>query len=196
MTPSSTAPLAAGALVLSLLCPPASAGTQRLGVPLVQQQHSQWCWSADASALLAFRGMSYAQCRIANWVDSVDYACGPYPFYWNDAANEPNYLAGTTGISGILWSLGRRDSRYYSGPLSFAATRSAIAGLAPVVVLWSWRSGGGHFVVVDGYADDGSMLYFMNPWPGEGAGYGNYRWMRYGTGDMGTHVWSESLIVY
>lgn len=168
----------------------------RLDVPLVQQVHSEWCWAADADAVLAYRGTALAQCQIANWVDSIDYACKAYPFYWSDTANSPNYLAGTTGIAGILWWLGRRPSRYYSSPISYAATRSAIQGGNPVVALWIWRGGGGHFIVIDGFDDDSRALYFMNPWPGEGAGYGDYGWMRSGAGDMGQHEWAESLITY
>ncbi len=174
----------------------ARADSKRLNVPLVQQMHSDWCWSADADAVLTYRGVATAQCRIANWVDSIDYACASYPFYWNDRANSPNYLAGTTGIEGILWWLGRRASRYYSSPLAYSSTRAAIQRGNPVVALWSWQGGGGHFIVIDGFDDASQTLYFMNPWPGEGAGYGDYNWVRYGQGDMGLHNWVESLIAY
>jgi hypothetical protein len=175
---------------------PASAGSQQLDFPVVQQVQSDWCWAADANAVLAYRGIASTQCGIENWVDSINYACGQHPFYWNDSANSPNYLAGTTGISGILWAFGRRDSTYYTQPLSYYGVVWAIDRANPVVLLWLWAGGGGHFVVVDGYDDNGYMLYFMNPWPGEGAALGSYQWMRYGTGDMGTHYWAESLITY
>lgn len=174
----------------------ARADSEWLNVPLVQQIHSNWCWSADADAVLSYRGVATSQCGIANWVDSIDYACADYPFYWNDRANSANYLAGTTGIEGIIWWLGRRDSRYYSSPLSYRSTRWAIQHGNPVVALWSWPGGGGHFIVVDGFDDASQTLYFMNPWPGEGAGYGDYNWVRYGQGDMGLHTWVESLIAY
>ena len=181
------------ALALPLAAPAAS---QQLDLPVVAQEHSEWCWDADATAILAYRGTVATQCAIANWVGTVNYACGSYPFYWNNQANSPNYLAGTTGIAGILWSWGRRNSSYYTGPLAYSTARSAIRGGHPIVILWSWSGGGGHFIVADGYDDDGSMLYFANPWPGEGAGYGDYWWIRNGTGDMGTHSWTESLITY
>jgi Papain-like cysteine protease AvrRpt2 len=172
-----------------------SGASHQLDVPVVEQEHSQWCWDADASAILAYRSVFARQCAIANWVDGIDYACGRYPFYWSDQANSPNYLAGTTGIAGILWSWGRRGS-YYMGPLAYSTARSALERGNPIVILWNWSGGGGHFVVLDGYDDNGSMLYFMNPWPGEGAEYGDYWWIRYGSGDMGTHRWAESLITY
>ncbi|HTI16501.1 MAG TPA: C39 family peptidase [Trinickia sp.] len=173
-----------------------NAASFKLNFPVVQQEHSNWCWDADAVAVLAYRGVSAQQCAVANWVDSVNYACATNPFYWNDSVNSGNYLAGTTGIAGIVWSWGRRNSTYYSQPISYSTARSAIQSGYPVVILWTWSSGGGHFVVLDGYDDNGSMLYFMNPWPGEGAGYGDYGWIRNGTGDMGTHWWAESLITY
>ena len=169
---------------------------QQIHVPKVTQQHSEWCWAADANAVLTYRGVSSTQCEIANWVDSIGYACERAPFGWNDGANSPNALAGTTGISGILWSFGRRNTRYYYGAMSFGSTSGSIDRGDPVVVLWTWPDGGGHFIVVDGYDAQGNALYFMNPWPGEGAGYGDYRWMLQGSGNMGTHTWAESLVVY
>ena len=168
---------------------------QQIDVPQVTQQHSEWCWSADANAVLIYRGVSSTQCGIANWVESIGYACENAPFDWNDAANSPNTTTGTTGISGILWSLGRRNSQYYGGPLSFGAIGTDIDQGDPVIVLWTWRDGGGHFIVVDGHDDQQDALYFMNPWPGEGAGYGDYEWMLNGSGSMGIHTWAESLVV-
>ncbi|WP_323120310.1 C39 family peptidase [Burkholderia alba] len=174
----------------------AMSGAQQLNVPIVQQDHSEWCWAADADAVLTYRNISTSQCAIANWVSGVGYACNNSSFDWNDAVNSPNYLSGTTGISGILWSLGRRNSTYYDEPLSYQAVTSAIRQGNPVVILWQWPNGGGHFLVVDGYDDNGQMMYFMNPWPGEGAGYGDYDWMSAGTGNMGTHTWVESLVTH
>jgi hypothetical protein len=173
-----------------------AARVQHLNIAHVTQAHSEWCWAADANAVLRYRGVSSTQCGIENWVDSIGYACEAAPFYWNDQANSPNTLAGTTGIAGILWYLGRRDSHYYGTPLSFRSVSAAIRAGNPVVILWTWYGGGGHFVVIDGYDDQQQALYFMNPWPGEGNGYGNYNWIRYGIGNMGTHTWAESLIVY
>lgn len=190
-----TARLLAGlAVLLAPVFDTAVAG--QLDVPHVTQQHSEWCWAADANAVLAYRGVSSTQCGIANWVDAIGYACESAPFDWYDDANSPNTLTGTTGISGILWSLGRRDSRYYDRPLSLRLTMSSIDRWEPVIILWTWQYGGGHFIVVDGYDNRENALYFMNPWPGEGAGYGDYDWMVEGSGNMGTHTWAESLIVY
>ncbi len=173
-----------------------TASAQQIDLPHVTQQHSEWCWAADANAVLTYRGISNTQCGIADWVDSIGYACTSAPFDWNDNANSPNTIIGTTGISGILWSLGRRDTQYYDGPVSFGlASRSVDAG-DPIIVLWTWPDGGGHFIVVDGYDAQANALYFMNPWPGEGAGYGDYGWMLEGSGNMGTHAWAESLIVH
>jgi hypothetical protein len=174
----------------------APATAQQLDVPQVTQQHSEWCWAADANAVLSYRGVSSTQCGIANWVSSIGYACTQAPFNWNDKANSPNTLSGTTGISGILWSLGRRDTHYYDGSISFGLTAASIDQGDPIVVLWTWPSGGGHFIVVDGYDKRNQALYFVNPWPGEGPGYGDYGWMLDGSGSMGTHYWAESLVVY
>lgn len=183
-------------LIFAAVPPLVAARVQQLSVPQVTQAHSEWCWAADSQSVLSYRGTSSTQCAIDNWVDSIGYACQSAPFGWNDPANSANQLAGTTGIGGILWSLGRRDSRYYNTPLSFQDIATAIDRGDPIVILWTWPAGGGHFVVIDGYDDQQSALYFMNPWPGEGPGYGDYSWIRYGSGNMGTHLWAESLIVY
>jgi hypothetical protein len=190
------ATLRIGSLVFIVTTALAAADAQQIGVPQVTQQHSEWCWAADANAVLSYRRISSTQCGIANWADSVGYACENAPFGWYDAVNSPNTITGTTGISGILWSLGRRDSRYYDGPLSYDAIRMNIDRGNPIVALWTWRYGGGHFIVVDGHDDREGALYFMNPWPGEGAGYGDYDWVRHGSGNMGIHTWAESLVVY
>jgi hypothetical protein len=187
--------LLAGSLPFAMpLC--ACAAALQLNLPVVTQQHSEWCWDADASAILQYRGIQQSQCAIANWVYGISYACGNYPFNWNNSANSPNAMTGSTGISGIVWNLGGRHWYYYSQAVSYSTASNAINHGNPVVILWEWQGGGGHFVVLDGYDDNGHMLYFMNPWPGEGAGYGSYTWIAYGTGDMGTHAWAESLITY
>ncbi len=185
-----------GGLAIVMTSALVTAAAQQLPLRHVTQQHSEWCWAADASAVLAYRGVSSMQCGIANWVDAIGYACEHAPFDWNDGANSPNTLTGTTGISGILWSLGRRDSHYYDGPIPFALAAASIDRRDPVVVLWTWPDGGGHFIVIDGYDNQQNALYFMNPWPGEGAGYGDYDWMVEGSGNMGYHTWAESLVVY
>lgn len=186
--------LSGGLVIGAAALAPATA--QQLDVPHVTQQHSEWCWAADANAVLAYRGVSSTQCGIANWVGAIGYACKQAPFDWNSNANSPNTLSGTTGIGGILWSLGRRDTHYYNGSISFGRTATSIDQGDPVVVLWTWPNGGGHFIVIDGYDKRNQALYFMNPWPGEGAGYGDYTWMLDGNGNMGTHYWAESLVVY
>jgi hypothetical protein len=185
-----------GGLVIGTAAALVPASAQQIDLPPVTQQHSEWCWAADANAVLSYRGISSSQCSIVNWVDAIGYACNTAPFDWNSGANSPNTLSGTTGISGILWSLGRRDTHYYDAPIAFDTATASIDQGEPIVVLWTWPNGGGHFIVVDGYDKRNGALYFMNPWPGEGPGYGDYNWMLGGSGNMGTHTWAESLIVY
>jgi hypothetical protein len=182
---------AAGVLYAAIpLC--AGAAVLRLPFPFVQQEHSQWCWAADASAILRYRGVSRTQCAIANWALRVQNACGPHPFEWNDKANSPNALSGPTGTSGVLSSLGGRQSQYHSGPLSYAATAAAISGRNPVMITWKWSTSGAHAVVLYGYDDSTKGVYYMDPWPGEGDRYGVYNWIVSG----GQHTWVESLTTY
>jgi len=91
------------------------AASAQLNVPTVTQEHSEWCWDADSNAVLTYRNVSTTQCGIANWASNIDYACGQSDFDWDDGGpgNSPNYMTGNTGISGILSSLGNRNSYDY-----------------------------------------------------------------------------------
>jgi len=61
------------------------------------------------------------------------------------------------------------NSRISESPLSFSSLVSRIYNYdEPVMPLIQWKSGGGHFVNIDGY-DSGNKDYirYMDPWDGQ-----------------------------
>ncbi|MBY0572748.1 MAG: C39 family peptidase [Undibacterium sp.] len=151
----------AGVLAMSSL---ATAQTNNLTVPLKVQEHSQWCWAGASQMVLNYFSKTPTQCAEANYALGINYACGNSTFNWNSNANQPQP---TNAISTILNGWGVSSS--VVGRLSQATSTSKINAKKPYVILWSWTNGGGHFVVIKGYTNNGSTLYINDPWPGNGA---------------------------
>jgi hypothetical protein len=159
-----------------LALPSAFAQWRTLSVPVVTQEHSQWCWSASSKAVLNYYSKTPSQCQIANWAFGLNYACGNSTFNWNSNANQPNSLYGTSGsVQAILQNWGLSNSALASS-LSWSAVVSDINANRPFVIRYGWTSGGGHIMVGTGYETYNGVnyVYIMNPWPGEGATYRTY----------------------
>lgn len=157
--------------ILSLLCLSqlAAAQSRTLTVPLRVQEHSQWCWAGASQMVLNYFGKTPTQCAEVNYAIGINYACGNTTFNWNSNANQPKP---TNTITYILngWNV----SSSVVGKLSQATSTSKINANKPYILLWQWTGGGGHFVVVRGYTNNGATLYINNPWPGEGSYYRSY----------------------
>ncbi len=165
-------------LCLSLLLP-AFAGAQVLGVPAVVQEQSEWCWAAVSSSILGYYKKPRSQCAIAEyartkatWHDYGQVDCCKNP---SGACNYWDYNWGYPGsIQDILQTNGIQNAGV-PGVLTHAQVRTEVAARRPFVIRWAWTSGGGHFIVGTGLVD--STLYYMNPWPGEGAKIADYSWV-------------------
>lgn len=173
-------------LWLSLLFP-AFAGAQMLGVPAVVQEQSEWCWAAVSSSILGYYKKPLSQCAIAEyartkatWHDYGQVDCCKSP---SGACNYWNYNWGYPGsIQDILQTNGIENSGV-PGVLTHAQVRTEVAARRPFVIRWAWTTGGGHFIVGTGLVD--STLYYMNPWPGEGAKIADYSWVA----SSSDHTW-------
>ncbi len=152
------------ALVLGL-APLATAQQKILSVPQRQQEHSQWCWAGSSQMMLNFKGKTPTQCAMVNYSLGINYACQSATFDWNSYANQPNYTSAITSIMNA-WGVPAATA---SGSFNLATVQGQINASKPMTILWSWRGGGGHFVVLKGY--NGSYLYFNDPWPGSGTYY-------------------------
>ena len=154
----------------------AQAQMRTLNVPLVIQEHSQWCWAGSSKAVLNFYNKTPSQCQIVNWAYGLNYACGNTTFNWNSNANQPNNMYGTNGsVQNILqaWSV---PNTAYNVASSWSSVVFDINANRPFVIRYGWSSGGGHIMVGRGYetANGTNYIYIMNPWPGEGQTYRTY----------------------
>ncbi len=155
---------------LLLAIPAAMAQWKTLSVPLVTQEHSQWCWSASSKAVLNYYSKTPSQCQIVNWAFGLNYACGNTTFNWNSYANQPNSMYGSSGsVQNILAAWGVPNGAYGSAS-SWNTVVSDINANRPFVIRYGWTNGGGHIMVGRGYEtyNNANYIYIMDPWPGEG----------------------------
>jgi hypothetical protein len=165
--------LSAGLLAV---LPSAFAQWKTLDVPLVTQEHSEWCWAGTTKAVLNFYGQTPSQCQIVNWAYGLNYACGNSVFQWSSPANQPNYMYGTNGsVQNILKNWGVNNTAYNTAS-SWSSVVADINANRPFVIRYGWTNGGGHIMVGRGYetANGINYVYIMNPWPGEGQTYRTY----------------------
>lgn len=160
-------------------------------IPIAEtiQRKDQWCWSGCSTPILNYYGESVSQGLI------VEYA------YGDSAINQWNWLVGHAaveyqgktyyphGIDEIManWNT---DTKAYYRALTEAEWRSEVDAGHPFVIRWGWNSGGGHFVVGQGYLDNGNYQ-IMDPWFGCGVTIQSYNWVKSAKGGQGN--WTHSL---
>jgi len=181
------------ALVL-LLFPSTGFADGVLSVPETFQEHREWCWAGSSKAVLDYYssastncGAVVTQCTIANWAWSRSDCCGNSDFNWNHTCNQSNAMYGTSGsLEAILvnWSV---PTTHQASVLAQSEVRTEIDGARPFVMRFGWTSGGGHFLV--GRGIQGSNLYYMDPWPGNGYTISTYSWVVSASG----HTWTHTL---
>lgn len=165
----------------------------------VTQEQDQWCWAGTTRSALLYFGVEKKQCELAEWArlnnTAYDLNLGNSNCCTNPkgACNSWNYFWGSGGsIEDLLRHFGAAKVTRYDmprGTVSLAQLTTAIDGGKLVFIRWEWDDGGGHFIVGDGY--DGSLVHYMNPWPGEGVKLAEHAWVV--SGD--THRWTSSLVV-
>jgi hypothetical protein len=165
-----------------------------LAVPTVTQEKTEWCWAGCSKSLLFFYGTNVSQCQIAEYTRTmatwhsygvVDCCVDP-----DMGCNYPNYLWGADGsIENILLDLGSLQTLNNYSPLSYQTIITEIDQARPFIVRWGWTNGGGHFVIGKGYKATSNSVYYMNPWPGEGAKVATYAWLV----NDGSHNWTHTL---
>jgi hypothetical protein len=163
-----------------------------LGLPTTFQIENQWCWSACSNTILKHYGITTTQCQIAEYTRTVAT--------WNNfgtvnccttataGCNYWNYMWGYAGsIQDILNQFGSIGVTNISNTISVSAIQTEINNSRPFVIRWGWTSGGGHFIVGEGY-DASNNIYYMNPWPGEGSKVAAYSWVV----NDGVHSWTHT----
>jgi hypothetical protein len=160
-------------LAFVLAAPSVFAQGRTLNIPLVVQEHSQWCWAGSSKAVLNYYAKTPSQCQIVNWAYGLNYACGNTSFNWNSGANQPNSMYGTAGsVQNILKHWGVPNNAYAVAS-SWNTVVNDISANRPFVIRYGWTGGGGHIMVGIGYdvANGSNHITIMNPWPGEGITY-------------------------
>ncbi len=123
-------------------------GSRRLGFNMQHQQQTKWCWAAVSTSTSRFYQPTspWYQCLLVNRVFGQTTCCQ------NGASapcNQPHRLE--QGFAAV-----GHDAGNTSGTVSFARVRSEIDAGRPVGCFIGWRSGGlGHFVIIEGYREDG-----------------------------------------
>jgi papain like cysteine protease AvrRpt2 len=123
---------------------PAAGTAGSLAFAMQTQQQSNWCWSAVAVSVAGFYGTpnpTPQQCDLAS--QELSAACCP---------------AGSNAACDVPWYLDKALQRvahlntWASGSAVMAVIQGEIKGDRPLGVRIAWSTGGGHFVVVSGYA--------------------------------------------
>lgn len=165
---------------------------QVLPVHLVTQEQNQWCWSAVSACFLDYYCHTTPQCEIAEYTRTVetfgDISFGNIPCCANPAScNNWNYSWGGPGsIQDILIHFGSIGNTGIGRALTIEEVATEIQNNRLFVIRWGWDTGGGHFVV--GHGNLGDMLFYMNPWYGEGLLLSSYSWVCSGSGHTWTHT--------
>lgn len=160
---------------------PAVQWAQLLDVPEVTQEQDQWCWAGSSQCVLIYYGNNLQQCEIAEYTrlhstfhnfGSVNCCVDPTQGcnYWNY-----NYDPDEGSIKMILIdmpvTLGNPSIDNYgvARMLTAAEVATEIGAGRPFIMRVCCA---GHFIVGRGYQN--GNLYYMDPWFGEGFGYGPY----------------------
>jgi len=167
---------------------------QVLNIPQVIQEQDQWCWAGVSKSILDFYGFPYQQCEIAEYTRTVitwkNFGSANCCLDPNQGCNYWNYNWGYLGsIQDILIHFGNIQNNGVNHALSLNEIKNQLSGGRPFVVRWQWVSGGGHFVV--GHGVNGSDVYYMNPWVGEGLHITSYDWLV----NDGNHTWNMTNIL-
>jgi hypothetical protein len=135
------------------IAPPAggSVSSRQLGFTMEQQQQTNWCWAAVSTSVSHYyqATSSWHQCSLANHELGQTSCCQDGS---SSACDQPHYLE--RGLSAV-----RHDGGNSSGPLSFSQVRSEIDAGRPVGCFIRWGSQAvGHFVVIEGYRQQGGII--------------------------------------
>lgn len=141
------------------------------------QEKSNWCWAASSQSILRYFGTSVTQTQFVNYV--------------KNSTRAPNLTASDAEAKSGLshWRVSSTQTTSY---LPFSTIISEIYTYnRPIYAGWSWTSGGGHALVLDGYEDDTTdYVEYMDPGDG-GFHMATYSWFK--GGSSYDHVWDGTL---
>lgn len=137
------------------------AGEQNVNVQLplgcINQETNMWCWAASGEMVMRFQNVTIAQCTQANNRFGLSVCCqSPVPSQC------------VQGGWPEFDKYGFSFDRTLSAPLSWDQIVDQIGTQRlPFAFTWAWVGGGGHMMVIYGYAvaDGVRYVHVHDPWP-------------------------------
>jgi hypothetical protein len=160
-----------------------------LGVSLIPQSQSNWCWAASAQMIMNYHGHQYAQCTQAN--ERFDeYSC---------CANGSTSFCNRTGHP-EFWRYDFHATQT-SGALSWSSLVDEIGCKGrPVAFSWYWldengNDDGGHMMVALGHTTSYGTNYVLmhDPLP---VNSGTTRWIEYVKYNASSPIYRHGYDVY
>lgn len=131
--------------------------SKSLAVERRNQETNMWCWAASGEMVMDYLGVNVTQCDQANKRLGKSNCCmSPVP---NDCVQ-----GGWPEFDKFGFTFAKTNST----PLTWEQIVEQIDVLkAPFAFTWAWTGGGGHMMVIYGYAEIGGIRYVMvhDPWP-------------------------------
>lgn len=131
--------------------------SKSLGFDIEAQQQTQWCWAAVAVSVARFykSASSSTQCSVVSAELNQATCCTNGG---TNKCNKPWFL------ENALQRVEHLDGARIDTHLQFGEVVTEIDEGQPLGVRIGWKGGGGHFVVVDGYATASQMVDVKDPW--------------------------------
>jgi hypothetical protein len=151
-------------------------------VALRPQETSMWCWAASGEMCMEFLGASVDQCDEAN-----------KRFGRSDCCNNPVPAGCVNGGWPEFDKYGFTASMTTNAPLSWEDLKKQIyCQKKPIAFSWHWNGGGGHMMVITGYAviNNVNWVFVNNPWPPASGVQETITYDEYVSGSDHTH-WND-----
>jgi hypothetical protein len=149
----------------------------------------------DLGALVVDR----RQCEIADWTRRSNTApdrdfgtqsccsspsgpCNDWNYFWSSGGSIEDILVHLAGVTADRHDLP-------AGTLTTVQISAGVDAGKLFVMRWERSNGNGHFILGHGIA--GTLIHYMDPWPGEGLKTAEHVWMV----SSDTHRWTSSLVV-
>jgi Papain-like cysteine protease AvrRpt2 len=168
--------------IQSCCTPNANIGS--IDVPLFPQQTDMWCWAASGQMCMTFLGatVDVSQCTQAN-----------NRFGKSDCCNAPTPDECVNGGWPEFPKYGFTANVTSDAPLTWDQIKNQIDCLKkPVAFSWHWTGGGGHMMVLTGYAviDGENWVFINNPWEPNVGAQSSMTYDDYVSGSDHTH-WND-----
>ncbi len=156
-----------------------------LNFAMEHQSQDQWCWAATSFSVDRYfnNATSWSQCKVVNAELGQTGCCNNGS---TAACNKPWYL------DRALQRVGNLDA-VSSGKPGFSGVKTEIDQSQPLCLRIGWNGGGGHFVAISAYDENGGnpLITVDDPWYGRSTGvsFNNFPSSYHGGGTW-THTYT------